>query len=203
MADRPTDFPTFATNTNYSTGPDNGTATKIAFTGGEIANGNIKGPGYAPNAKKYNWWMNLVGRWVLYIDEKITELLAAVEVNIPSMAGRIFTGIAPSASNPAFVVNLAGPDVYLTSVNAFKEANGALTNLYAIQIELSTNGGSSYTPVANDSGAGNFSAAHMLHQTWDTPFHLGTDGRIRISTYVNSGGSQSHNLQVAVTYIIN
>lgn len=202
MADRPDDFPTFATNVNYTTGPDTATPTKIPFSGGDIADGNIRGAGYPPNAKKYNWWMNLVGRWMLYLDEKVTEILAALELSSPSMAGAIFTGFAPSASDASFVVNLAGPDVFLTSVNAFKATSGSSSADYDMQIELSTNGGSSYSAIVNDLGSGTFSASHVVHQSFDTPYALGTNGRIRISNHTNNGGSESHSLQVAVTYIV-
>lgn len=58
----PDDVPSFATDTNYTNGPDVGTATKIEPSAGELAEGHIRGT--APSAQKQNWWQNLVSKWI-------------------------------------------------------------------------------------------------------------------------------------------
>lgn len=70
---RPTDFPDFATDTNYTNGPDVGTSTKIEPSAGELAEGHVGGT--APPAQKENWWKNLVGLWVRHVDDRVPETL--------------------------------------------------------------------------------------------------------------------------------
>lgn len=62
----PEAFPDYATSTNYDTGPDTGTPTKELMMSGDIANGAIRGIPPAP--KKWNYWANLVGRWIRYLE---------------------------------------------------------------------------------------------------------------------------------------
>lgn len=63
----PSDYPDFATDTNYTNGPDAGTATKIEPSSGELAEGHIRED--APSPQKMNWWQSLVGLWVRWLDE--------------------------------------------------------------------------------------------------------------------------------------
>lgn len=71
----PTDFPDWATDTNYNGGPDDGTPTKEEPTSGEIANGNVRG--IPPSPQKFNWWQGLVGLWVRHLDESRVTALSA------------------------------------------------------------------------------------------------------------------------------
>src|SRR5574343_1509343 len=65
---RPAQLPTFATDATYDSGPESGLATKVAFTSGEMAQGHR--PASAPAAPKLNWWQNLVGQWVTWLDSQ-------------------------------------------------------------------------------------------------------------------------------------
>lgn len=64
---RPAQLPTFATDATYSSGPESGLATKVAYTSGELAQGHR--PASAPAAPKLNWWKNLVGQWVTWLGD--------------------------------------------------------------------------------------------------------------------------------------
>jgi hypothetical protein len=58
----PKDLPTWATDQNYTNGPDVGTPTKIVPSSGELAEGNIRGT--APSPQKFNYWQNNVSAWI-------------------------------------------------------------------------------------------------------------------------------------------
>jgi len=68
---RPTTFPDYATDANYSTGPHLGTPTKIALTTGEVQTGNVAGT--SPDPRKFNAWQNQVGVWTHYLDERAND----------------------------------------------------------------------------------------------------------------------------------
>jgi len=101
----PTDFPDFSTDTNFTNGPQVGTATKVEPTAGELAEGYV--PGTATPAQKMNWWMNLVGRWVRHFaDERLPAIDAAIAAIIATSIPNAITAAvepgtyAPTLSNP-------------------------------------------------------------------------------------------------------
>lgn len=67
MSYRPTDIPSFATNTNYATGPDVGTATRVKPSVGELADGFKNGLANAPDAQSLNWAVGLLSDWATYL----------------------------------------------------------------------------------------------------------------------------------------
>jgi hypothetical protein len=68
MSTEPTGtLPTWATDTNYTNGPDAGTATKVEPSAGELAEGNIRG--IPPTAQGFNWWQGKVGEWVAFLSQ--------------------------------------------------------------------------------------------------------------------------------------
>ena len=72
MATKPTENVEYAINAIYGPGlPDTGAATKVAITAQDIAEGNIRGEGYSPSSQRFNWWMNAVGRYCLFIQENV------------------------------------------------------------------------------------------------------------------------------------
>lgn len=74
---QPIDYPDFATDANYTNGPNVGTPTKVTPSAGELAEGNISGT--APSAQKANWWQSLVGLWIRYFsEEKVPEIEASI-----------------------------------------------------------------------------------------------------------------------------
>ncbi len=111
---RPDDLPTYATDTNYTNGPDTGTATKVEPSAGELAEGNIRGT--APTAQKFNWWQNLVGSWVGWLD----EISAAVVANLAALA-------AIEDPTDGMVRNVVGQGIYV-----FKTS--ATTGLYPFRV---------------------------------------------------------------------
>lgn len=70
---KPSEVPAWATDTNYSSGPDVGTATKVDPGAGVKAQGHV--PGTRGAAQTMNWWKNLVGSWIDYLDEETTPLI--------------------------------------------------------------------------------------------------------------------------------
>ena len=65
---RPTEYPDFATDPNYTNGPDAGSITKIKPTIAELAEGFKNGKSYSPTAQAFNWWRNTVGLWTRHFD---------------------------------------------------------------------------------------------------------------------------------------
>lgn len=198
---RPANLPTYATAATYTDGPDAGTATKVAFTAGDIAQGNIRGAGYAPSPQKFNWWMNLVGSWISEFADEIDALSGGGGESVVSSHGFVYSSLAPSQSEPDYTIDLSGTNVYLTSVHVVKDASGVSAADYDLKLEISTNGGSTWQDWGNDVGEGDFSSKHSIGVTWDEPLALGTNARIRVSNHTNDGESESHNLRVYVTYI--
>jgi hypothetical protein len=77
MTAKPDDFADWATDTNFTNGPDVGTATKVVPSAGEIAEGHIRET--APSAQKENWWKYIVGQWTHYFDEQLIALHVQVD----------------------------------------------------------------------------------------------------------------------------
>jgi len=67
MTARPSLALAWATNANYSTGPDAGQPTKVALDAGLLADGAIEG--VAPDPQKYNYLFAQIAQWQQYTDE--------------------------------------------------------------------------------------------------------------------------------------
>jgi len=68
---KPAEVPEWATDTNYSSGVDIGTPTKVDPGSGVKAQGHV--PGTRGAAQTMNWWKNLVGSWVGWVNETFGE----------------------------------------------------------------------------------------------------------------------------------
>jgi len=66
-----TPLPTFATDANYTSGPDNTLATKVAMVSGEQAQGFFR-TGRAA-ARKVNWLLNKIGAWIDWIQQHMLD----------------------------------------------------------------------------------------------------------------------------------
>ena len=75
MANRPDKFPSWATDTNYTSGPDNGTVTKLEPISGALAQGFQRGK-RAP-AKWMNWLLGKNADWLAYLDEQLDSAMSA------------------------------------------------------------------------------------------------------------------------------
>lgn len=67
MATKPSAPASWATDTNYTGGAENGTLTKVEPTSGRKAEGWE--PGQELPAQGLNWHKNLVGQWTEYLDD--------------------------------------------------------------------------------------------------------------------------------------
>lgn len=65
MAQPSTDFPDFASDTNYATGPDVGTPTKVAPSAGEISSGFIRQTAAVP--QYMNYLLSTARQWFNYL----------------------------------------------------------------------------------------------------------------------------------------
>lgn len=65
---KPPSIPTWATDTNYASGPYTGTPTKTEPSGLKKARG--WDPGERPGGQSFNWWWNLVGQWCSYLNDR-------------------------------------------------------------------------------------------------------------------------------------
>ena len=63
---KPASLPSWATDTNFSSGPKSGSATKIEPSAGAKGQGEVPGQPY--RAERHNWWMNLVYQWASYLN---------------------------------------------------------------------------------------------------------------------------------------
>lgn len=115
---RPADFPTYATNANYTTGPHNGTPTKIAMVSGDTQNGNISG--IFPSSRKFNWWQNLVGQWIVQFAAEL-DILNATTASAsyiiwrpgePSPAGNVYASFT-DAVTAALAINVPNPWIWV------------------------------------------------------------------------------------------
>ncbi len=68
------DLPTFATDANYTNGPDTGTSTKVKPSASALAEGFINGLANSPDAQSLNWWMNTVYEWVARLSLEAADL---------------------------------------------------------------------------------------------------------------------------------
>lgn len=66
MAAKPSDVPQWATDANYTTGPVPGTPTKVTPNAAIRAEGDV--PATPSFAQRWNWWKNLVGQWLDFIN---------------------------------------------------------------------------------------------------------------------------------------
>lgn len=64
-------MPTWATDTNFSSGTENGLSTKVEPSAGQIAQGDVAG--LAAPAAWSNWWKNKVGEWITYLKNLSTD----------------------------------------------------------------------------------------------------------------------------------
>jgi hypothetical protein len=68
MTTQPANYPDFATNANYTTGPNIGQPNKVALDVGLSQEGYL--PNQRPSPLKWNWWGNLVGQWIRYLAQR-------------------------------------------------------------------------------------------------------------------------------------
>jgi hypothetical protein len=68
MADnKPATLPTWATDANFSSGPKTGQPTKVAPSGGALAQGDVPGQPY--RGERHNWLWNLLCSWIFYLSD--------------------------------------------------------------------------------------------------------------------------------------
>lgn len=63
---KPTQTAAWATDANYTGGPEAGTPTKVEPTAAKKAEGHE--PGEEPAAQSLNWWQNVVGAWTAWLN---------------------------------------------------------------------------------------------------------------------------------------
>lgn len=67
---KPATLPTWATDTNYSAGPDSGTPTKVTPSAGYIAQGQV--PGNFFGSQYWNWLLFWICSWLSWINTRGT-----------------------------------------------------------------------------------------------------------------------------------
>lgn len=68
---KPVTLPSWATDTNFSSGAESGSSVKLEPSAGVKAQGWI--PGNSLPARWLNWWANLVYSWIAYVDGLSTD----------------------------------------------------------------------------------------------------------------------------------
>lgn len=69
---KPTSFPQWSTDQNFTGGAENGTPTKVEPSSGKKAEGWE--PGEEPACTSFNWWMNNVGEWQKYFGYRVGRI---------------------------------------------------------------------------------------------------------------------------------
>lgn len=120
MAAKPSVVPTWATNTNYSTGEFAGTATKAAPSAGVRQDGHV--PDTAPGAQHENYDRNLIGAWLDYLSDGDLEGPHQITSNTPAAvalfviqeqtATEAFNARMPAAASVAAGLFEGGLEVY-------------------------------------------------------------------------------------------
>lgn len=105
MMARPDALPEWATDTNYTNGPDVGTPTKVEPPGAKSAEGWVGSE--KPPAQYQNWWQNLVGEWVEHLHYKMRNwrriaTLATFEADVRAIA--FSSSIVPTDDDDPWVI---------------------------------------------------------------------------------------------------
>lgn len=151
----PSDFPDWATSENYSSGEHSGEPTKIEPTPGLIAQGHS--PGKAPGPQPFNWWRNLVGRWVRHLDASVSDIES--QLSFPAVAGSFqfvegsaspvqFTTISTSSGGVPLLGMANGTDeisfldsgIYEASVHCGLKSNNSANANISMQLAAEVNG---------------------------------------------------------------
>jgi hypothetical protein len=107
--DDPPTYPDFATDANFDVDPDNpdsGDPTKLAMDTDDVEQGNKRGPNFPPDARKFNWWMNLVGRWVRrFVEER--------KMSYYEISGTTHNIVAANANKDGYTTSGSAVTVYL------------------------------------------------------------------------------------------
>lgn len=67
MATKPSNLASWGTDTNFSSGPENGTAVKVEPSAGAKSQGWV--PGQPFRGPRMNWWQNTVYTWIQYLND--------------------------------------------------------------------------------------------------------------------------------------
>jgi hypothetical protein len=147
---KPVTDATWATDANFPAGgnPWNGTPTKVAPTAGKQAEGWE--PKEKPPAQIENWWKNLVGLWLAWL-EAVADAAAAKVWNWRMPLSITVPNAAPGAQNIAFVAadvskTIRIPlDVTMTKqITAFgintTAISGGVLGLFTISLHSSSGG---------------------------------------------------------------
>lgn len=190
-------LPDWATDTNYTTGPDVGQPTKVQPLSGEVAQGYFRGG--RPPAEKFNWWQNKVGQWInwgsqFWIDGENGGFWAPTTPIIIYGAGLFLNGKFEMGGPGAFQIDSGVPvaefgcPVVIDSaaIPAFQVVNGsqffgpleAFDGINVNEIALTATGaawGASSTLLGNNTGVVDF----QIPVTIDDELILSGAGRIR------------------------
>jgi len=156
---KPTDLAPWATDTDYSGGPKNGTPTKVVPGAGVFEQGHY--PGEKTAAQNQNEWQNRVGRWIEYIDTQLfddyteTGFLTpakmtgnfAIATLTPIFANsklNINTGILPATSTAAIPVKVRD-GLKVTNITLNKLFTRGNSETFVVTIEKSHADGSANT----------------------------------------------------------
>ncbi len=184
-------FGPWATEPNFTSGTKTGQPTKVAPLPLDLAQGLVAGEPFP--SQLVNYVVSNAWEWIAYLDSREGGGGTGHQLLIA-------TGYAPSPTVSPFIVDLSGQIVHLKSVAVRKIADGASASAYDLKIEYSNNGGSSWSALANDLGAGDQSEEHIVTTDITFPINLGTNGRVRVANHTNPGAAESHPLEVVVEY---
>lgn len=145
MSAKPSAVPSWATDANYTSGPETGNPTKVALSLGAKAQGWRPGDPLA--AQNLNDWMNDVGEWLQYLSDGDFEDDVSVEGS--------FTAGAPSNASGTASATIGGEQLALGQVftfTSFTFTADAGTNLLT-KVAHGLNTGDGPIRVSNSGGA--------------------------------------------------
>ncbi len=124
---KPASVPSWATDANFSSGPESGSPTKVEPSSGAKAQGQVPGQPY--RGPRMNWLFNLLCQWATYLNNLPTDNDFR-NANFTWGGDHVFTnqvdapgGVTSGGTIDA--VNLVGVDVYSATGGEFTYGNGS------------------------------------------------------------------------------
>jgi hypothetical protein len=211
---KPATFPTFATDTNYTGGPEAGTPTKSAWTSGRKQEGLEPGTKQLA-AQNLNEHFNNIGEWIKFLGYRvgrITEIytdwqwlsvnaiqkLIDASAGVPTNSGITFNGVwnfgTVTSSDSLNIPLFLDAGSYISSFAAWINKTSASGTITAKLVRVSLTTGST-TVMATANNSANNPGRIVLSAGLSTPYKVTSAERFAI--LINPGGITGDSLEAA------
>lgn len=133
---KPTDLAPWATDANYPNDaePEANTPTKVALTTEPTVGWR---PGKKPPAQKMNWWQNVVGRWIQWLNDGVWEAVSLALTGDLTSGGNVEADNLYFTSTETKQLNINGTNYgsFGTHASGYEQSTGA-AQIVDVCIEL-------------------------------------------------------------------